>query len=449
VKFFVFIDPFFFFFSSITTKKKKKKDSRGDLFEVSKLKFSSTVTDTYVLPTSNDKPDPACWFTSYLSLKETATNYQCLKNINSDTPLTLSGKLFSEEYAPPASGVVEFVLDLDCSEQNCAGNFGGDDCRFDTDCGAFGVRTSDMIREMSVIRLAFSKGKSVVVSAKLPHYTIDFSLSWVVQTPTPSPTPPPTPAPPTPLPTPLPPGNTFAPTPPPTPLPTPPPTPLLTTANPNVVASTPPNGLPLSPGDDSLAPTVAAPDGAPDNTVTIVICVVVGLVVCLLIVLAIIYVVVRSRQQQTYPYPNDPYATQQNSMMMGQNGMMMGGQNGMMMGGQNGMMATPSMIQQHQFGTQQQYASSGYHSSSLPQMGYSGGGNGSHVQPYADMPSGHHTASSFSQQNSYYGQGSIDGMGSATSTGGGYTDIMRSTPMNQSAADLPDLPNSGGATRPW
>jgi hypothetical protein len=401
---------------------------------VSKLKFSSTVSDTYVLPTSNDKPDPACWFTSYLSLKETATNYQCLKNINSNTPLTLSGKIFSEEYTAPASGVVEFVLDLDCSEQNCAGNFGGDDCRFDTDCGALGVRTSDMIREMSVIRLAFTKGKSVVASAKLPHYTIDFTLSWVVQATTVSPTVPPTPSPPTPLPTPLPPGNTFAPTPPPTPLPP-------TTASPNVVASTSPDGLPLSPGDDSLSPTVAAPDDAPDNTVTIVICVVVGLVLCLLIVLAIIYVVVRSRQQQTYPYPNDPYAAQQNSsMMMGQNGMMMGGQNGMMT-------TQPSMIQQHQFGTQQQYASTGYHSS-LPQMGYSGG-NGSQAQPYADMPSGHHTASSFSQQNSYYGQGSIDGMGSATSTGGGYTDIMRSTPMNQSAADLPDLPNSGGATRPW
>jgi hypothetical protein len=376
------------------------------------VKFSSTVKDTFDLPTgNNDAPDPACWFTSYLSLKETATVYDCIKNINTDKPLMLTGKLFSESYAAPASGIAEFVLNLECAEQNCAATFGGDDCRFDTGCGALGIKTSDMIREMSEVRLRFMRGQSLNVSAALPHYTLDFLLKWEVAAAT-----------------------TTAAIVQPTGVPTAP-GPTVSgvfTPVPGAPTSVPQSGLPLASESGSFDPTVSTPDGAPDNTVTIVIAVVVGLVVCLLIVLAIVYVVVRNRnQQQTYPYPNDPYATSQHSMMVG-----------------NNQPPHSMMIQQQQFGTQQQYSSTGYQSSNstLPQMnGYAGG---SHVQPYADMPSGHHTAASFSQQPpSYYGSGSIEGMGAPT---GGYTDIMRQQPIgNTSAADLPDLPNSSGAMRPW
>lgn len=147
------------------------------------MKFSSTVNDTYDLPTgNNDAPDPSCWFTSFLSMKESATKYDCIKNIDSAGPLTLTGTLFSENLVAPTDGVAEFVLDLECAEQNCASTFGGDMCRFDINCGALGIKTSDMVREMSQVRLRFVRGESVKVSASLPHYTIDFLLNWQVGT---------------------------------------------------------------------------------------------------------------------------------------------------------------------------------------------------------------------------------------------------------------------------
>jgi hypothetical protein len=274
----------------------------------------------------------------------------------------LTGKLFSESFAAPASGVAEFVLNLECAEQNCAATFGGDrlSLRYWLRC----ARHQDERHDSRDVRGASSVRAWPICSTCRPSCrTTRSTFCSNGKLPPPPPLPP-----------------SFSPL-----VCRPRLAPLFRACSRRCLARRlrcRRVGCRWRRRAAALIRRCRRPTGAPDNTVTIVIAVVVGLVVCLLIVLAIVYVVVRNRnQQQTYPYPNDPYATSQHSMMVG-----------------NNQPPHSMMIQQQQFGTQQQYSSTGYQSSNstLPQMnGYAGG---SHVQPYADMPSGHHTAASFSQQ---------------------------------------------------
>jgi hypothetical protein len=409
---------------------------QGDTLIVDKLVFSSTAKETFVVPfVSDERPDPACWFTAFLSVNSLDVKQDCIKNLNNDKDLTFTppGRLFF--HTAPSSQVSnpDFVLQsFECAEQNCnPGVAGGDDCRFDQSCTAFGFSTGDMVRQMtSDVRLQFQKNKWTVAIAALPDYKISFNLTWIVDAVGVVPT----------AGTPSPGGVTTKPggvT----------PGPGGVTTRPGGVTTSPgdvtpsPGGAPqldgTTMGEDTGPATVAA---APDNTVTIVIASVVGLVVCLIIVLVIVYVVMRAKTQQAQlnaGYPSSQYS--------------------------NGNVASPdaqyattsaatsrSFTESSQFGrSSPSYTSAGYTGGAGNSTGY---GNGSTGEAYGMMQLG--------QPMEAYGsmpdpsQPPFGGFRSAAGSfvsnvtpidnaqPGGYTDIAFQN--SGSATELPDLP-----TKPW
>ncbi len=241
----------------------------GDVFEVSKVSFSSTVKESFSIPGESDTtPDPACTFEAFLSLEPTDVKSECIKNLNNgDKKLALSGRLFIGTFTAGQVDAVgeagpELVLDIDCSEQNCnPGLVGGDDCKFDTGCSLLGVSTKDGFREMNkAVKLQFQKNKSVIVAARLPSYTIEFNLSWVAE------------------------GRAV---------------PLLSTLPP--LTPVPPDALPISgatqPSGSMHRPSPSANAGL-DSTSIIVIVSLAGVIAVSLIALAIVCIVVRFRPTQ-------------------------------------------------------------------------------------------------------------------------------------------------------
>jgi hypothetical protein len=243
----------------------------GDTLIVDKLVFSSTANETFVVPLgmSDERPDPACWFTAFLSVNSLDVKQDCIKNLNNDKDFTFTppGRLFF--HTAPSSQVSnpDFVLQsFECAEQNCnPGVAGGDDCKFDQSCSAFGVSTGDMVRQMrSDVRLQFKKNQWTVATAELPDYKISFNLTWIVDAIGVVPT-----------------AGT--------------PSPGGVTPSPGGLTPRP-GGAPqldgTTMGEDTGPATMAA---APlDQTIMIV--VVVGVVVLVIIVLAIVCVVVRARK---------------------------------------------------------------------------------------------------------------------------------------------------------
>ena len=87
---------------------------------------------------------------------------ECINDNDSSGSLPLSGVLV-ESSGSAASATLE--IDLDCFENNCAHGSFGDDCKFDVDCGAFGVKDSDDQREQKSFSLPFVKGQAVTATA--------------------------------------------------------------------------------------------------------------------------------------------------------------------------------------------------------------------------------------------------------------------------------------------
>ena len=243
----------------------------GDTLIVDKLVFSSTAKETFVAPFgfTDERPDPACWFTAFLSVNTLDVKQDCIKNLNNDKDLTFTPPIQVFFHVAPSSQVSnpEFVLQsFECAEQNCDPSVaGGDYCRFDQSCSALGYTTGDMVRQMaSDVKLQFKKNQWTLAIAALPDYKISFNLTWIVD------------------------GIGAVPT----------------TMTPNPGGVTPsPGGVTPRPGGVTPRPkgatttTTSTTTTAPaqlDQTVTIVIAV--GVVVCLIIMLATIVVVVRARK---------------------------------------------------------------------------------------------------------------------------------------------------------
>jgi hypothetical protein len=397
---------------------------------VDKLVFSSTAKETFVAPfgLSDERPDPACWFTAFLSVNSLDVKQDCIKNLNNDKDLTFTppGRVFFHTVPSSQVSNPDFVLQsFECAEQNCnPGVAGGDDCRFDQSCTAFTVTTGDMVRQMaSDVRLQFKKNQWTLATAALPDYKISFNLTWIVDAvgfvPTAG--------------TPSPGGVTTRPgdvT----------PSPGGVTTRPGDVTPSP-NGVPqldgtTTMGDDAGPATMAAP---PDNTVTIVVASVVGLVVCLIIVLVIVYVVMRAKTQQAqinagYPsYSNGNVASPETAQYA-----------------TTSAATSRSFTESSQFGrSSPSYTSAGYTGGAGNSTGY---GNGSTGEAYGMMQLG--------QPKEAYGsmpdptQPPFGGFRSAAASfvsnvspidnaqPGGYTDIAFQN--TGSATELPDLP-----TKPW
>jgi hypothetical protein len=234
----------------------------GDTLIVDKLVFSSTAKETFVVPfVSDERPDPACWFTALLSVNSLDVKQDCIKNLNNDKDLTFTPPVRLFFHTAPSSQVSnpDFVLQsFECTEKNCRpGIAGGDDCRFDQSCTAFGFSTGDMVRQMtSDVRLQFKKNQWTLATAALPDYKISFNLTWIVDAIGVVPT----------------------------------------AGTPSPVGLTPsPGGVTPRPLGATTATTTSATMAAPLDQ-TIVIVVVVGVVVLVIIVLAIVCVVVRARK---------------------------------------------------------------------------------------------------------------------------------------------------------
>jgi hypothetical protein len=160
----------------------------GDRVEIMLLQLTAT--------TPNEKlsgRDPSCTYTINLSLPNSPPITACKTNqdLSSGTALYNLQIYLNEEVAIMRTALLTATVALDCSEQNCPENLGGEDCIFEDSCGGF----ADSMRQMtSGLVLAFSRNTPVDRIVSLANYNVSFRLSWTGPTdpPTLAPTPFPT-----------------------------------------------------------------------------------------------------------------------------------------------------------------------------------------------------------------------------------------------------------------
>lgn len=142
--------------------------------------FTSTIEET-LNPSSVNPHDPVCVATGYFSHQSALQNNSvCLSY------LSRSYSFGFAPYVPPSTGNVDFVVALNCTEKNCFTSRNDRQyCQFVSSCTTFGTTTGDMGVEISQgpQNLRFVRNKTVTLSMYLPHYTVNFDLTWQLAPP--------------------------------------------------------------------------------------------------------------------------------------------------------------------------------------------------------------------------------------------------------------------------